>query len=254
MSKTIEETESAKAETKLQTRILTNKAGEQTGKVFEAGLSSLKVDDLFNLFDALVLDENAQSIILGWHCGEDVPESAPKWIQKPNKSQAEVLTAPVFTPAAYKKQFAAIDLEHRKVTPDKKGKVAELVKVGEVWSAEQGKLVDKMGWNAAGETLFKAKDRSKVFNFVHRAISTLGLEDAYLKNLKQFAKEGYRTVEQKKNAKSVVHKMVAPEKIKSKTRMVGGRELTNEQADRAAAEYIKLNPDAFLVDTEQDNG
>ena len=101
--------------------------------------------------------------------------------------------------------------------------------------------------------MFNAKQKSNVYNFVLRAVASLGYEELYRDNIKEAVKDGYRTIKQRRTKKQFVHTMVKPNQAKSKTKMIGGRTVTVEQADYAAAEYIKDNPKAFLETEEQDN-
>lgn len=238
----------------LTMRTETNSKDEWKADVFEAGLKDLELKDLNDLFDSCCLSSTAQSIIRWWHSDVELPENVTQWVQTPtNDDQIEAIQAPVFTPAAYKKQFAVMDLENRKVTPDDKGEVSTLEVTGKRWDGKLGEVVDVTSWSSAGLTMFNAKQKSNVYNFVLRAVASLGYEGKYRDNIKEAVKDGYRTVQQRRTEKQFVHTMVKPNESKSKTKMIGGRTVTVEQADYAAAEYIKNNPKAFLETEEQDN-
>lgn len=257
MPKNITETEKATDVVKelrnLTLRKELNSKDEWKADVFEAGLKDLKLKDLNDLFDSCCLSNTAQSIIRWWHSDVELPENVTQWVQNPaNDEQIEAIQAPVFTPAAYKKQFAVMDLENRKVTPDDKGEVSTLEVTGKRWDGKLGEVVDVKSWSSAGLTMFNAKQKSNVYNFVLRAVASLGYEELYRDNIKEAVKDGYRTIQQRRTAKQFVHTMVKPNQAKSKTKMIGGRTVTVEQADYAAAEYIKNNPKAFLETETED--
>lgn len=247
----------------LSTRVIKNNDGEQVGTILEAGFQSVKVEILDNLFDSCKLEDAAKSVLLFWYYG-DSEHLVKSWMlgaidaNEGTEDQVESLTAPTFQPALYKKQFGFIDLEHRKVTPDKDGKVSEYKDTGrKKWDAEKKEEVPVFAWTADGDPLFSSKQRKLVNNFVHRAISSLDLEPEYADGIKKAIGGGFRTISQSRNdARGVlVHKMVQPDKIKGKkkTHSVAGRELSTEQLIEAAAETIKQNPDAFLDQEQQDN-
>ena len=238
----------------LTMRTETNNNDEWKADVFEAGLKDLKLKDLNDLFDSCCLSSTAQSIIRWWHSDVELPENVTQWVQNPKTDdQIEAIVAPAFTPAAYKKQFAVMDLENRKVNKDGDKKVSTLEVTGQRWDSKKGDLVDTYSWSSAGQTMFNAKQKSNVYNFVLRAVASLGYEELYRDNIKEAVKDGYRTIKQRRTKKQFVHTMVKPNQAKSKTKMIGGRTVTVEQYDYAAAEYIKDNPKAFLETEEQDN-
>jgi hypothetical protein len=258
MGKIITETEKAtdvvaeKAAT-LAIRVETNSKDEWKADVFEADLSSMKLDDLNDIFDSCCLSNTAQCIIRNWHSLVELPPNVTDWVRNPeNDDQIDAIQAPTFTPAAYKKQFAVMDLENRKINADKDGNFSVLEVTGKRWDAGKGELVDTKGWSSAGQTMFNAKQKSNVYNFVIRAVASLGYEVQYADNIKEAVKAGYRTIQQRRTAKQFVHTMVKPNESKSKTKMIGGKTVTEEQANYAAAEYIKQNPSAFSEEKKQD--
>ena len=266
MANTIKETKNADVSEEkaaiLNPRVIKNNDGEQVGTILEAGFQSVKVETLDNLFDSCKLEEDAQAVLNYWYYG-DSTRLVKSWMigaidaNEGTADQVESLTAPSFQPALYKKQFGFIDLENRKVSPDKDGKVSEYEDTGRTkWDAEKKEEVPVFAWTADGERLFSAKQRKLVNNFVHRAISSLDVEPEYAAGISTAVKDGFRSISQSRmDTRGVlVHKMVKPDKIKGKkTHSVAGRELSTEQLIEAAAETIKQNPDAFLDQEQQDN-
>jgi len=258
MPKNITETEKATdvvAENKasISMRVETNSKDEWKADVFEADLCSLELKDLNDLFDSCCLSNTAQCIIRNWHSNVELAPNVTEWVRNPTTDeQIEAIQAPSFTPAAYKKQFAVMDLENRKINADDKGNVSVLEVNGKRWDAGKGEVVDTYGWSSAGQTMFNAKQKSNVYNFVIRAAASLGIESNYRDNIKEAVKAGYRTIQQRRTAKQFVHTMVKPNESKSKTKMIGGKTVTEEQANYAAAEYIKQNPNAFSEEKKQD--
>jgi len=243
-TKTKETAEKAN-QAQLTTRPERNEDGEWKAESYEASLMSLSVKDIEHLLDHNVIPKDICELILNWRDGREMV-NVPKSFTKPTDEMGEIIAAaPVFTPQAWKRMLGQLDLAHRKVTPDKDGKVAEEEDTGNtVWDNEAGKLVPVMRWNKNCEKRWSAKDKSNLFNFVHRGVSMLNLEPQYADKVKEAIVQGYRTIQQRKTKSSFISKMVKPAEVKSKSVTIDGDEMTKAELESLYREWKRSQESA----------
>lgn len=242
----------AEKETKAHSLVIRNENSKTTGELvaqnFEASLQSLSAEKLDDLLDSLNVAPIMVDIIRLWHNPEYIlTDKCPDWMSKCDANdQLVAMTQPIpFEPGKYRKAMNQLDLEHRRVTPNREtGKVAKYVESGaQSWDNELKKMHPVMRWNSDGAKLFNARQKADVYAFVHRALELLNLEPQYASNIEDAVLEGYRTIGQRKTETALTHKMVRPKTQKVKTQRVAGVELTSEQIHKLATQALEDNPD-----------
>jgi len=222
-----------------------NKEGKQTGEIIRAALPNISDEDLGNLFDQNSITPEAQYVIRTWHNNCEMDEAAPEWMKSPTPEQNESLQSVPLDARLYKKAMSAIDLENRKVTKDKDGKVATLEVTGHTYDSN-GKKVEVRNWTKDGKKLFSAQNKTDIYNFAIRAAATLSHEEQYADNVKQRIKRGFRTIEQRESKSKFVTTMLRFQDAKKKTiRTTGGREIDQETLNRIE----RLHPE--LLDSNE---
>ena len=243
-TKTKETAEKAN-QAQLSTRDDRNKDGEWIATTWEGSLMSLKVDQIESLLDHTVIPKDICELILNWRDGREMV-NVPKSFTNPTDEMLAIIAAPpVFQPQAWKKMLSDLDLAHRKVTPDKNGKVAEQEDTGETrYDYELKKEVPVMRWNKNGEKRWSAKDKSNLHNFVHRGVSMLNLEPQCAENVEEMVKQGFRTVMQRQTKGSFISKMVKPAEVKSSSVTIDGDEMTKDELRAVYREWKRSQKSA----------
>jgi len=232
-----------------------NSKGELVSSRYTGQLSSLSSEKLGTALDLDNINEVGRSILMGVYNDSKFDENIAKkhnceWIMSPNKEQIDALELAVWTPMAVKKQFAAIDLEHRKVTPDDKELVSTYVvrkdKNGKSimkWDSDKRMEVESCMWTKDGAKLFKSVDLSNVYNFVIHVNSLLDLEPLFDKKQHRFIAEGGRTVDAHIGRNKMVRTLVKPQSG-SKKKVICNKEFSDAELERlvnAAEEHGLLD-------------
>jgi len=233
-----------------------NSKGELVSSRYTGQLSSLSKDKLGTALDLDNIGEVGRSIFMGVYDDSKFEESVAKkhnceWIRTPaTEEQVDALELAVWTPMAVKKQFAAIDLEHRKVTPDDKELVSTYVvrkdKNGKPimkWDSKARMEVESYMWTSDGAKLFKSVDLSNVYNFVIHVNSLLDLEPLFDKKQQRFIAEGGRTVDAHIGRNKMVRTLVKPQSG-SKKKVICNKEFSDAELERlvnAAEEHGLLD-------------
>ena len=227
----------------------------QTGSYL---VSLLGIEDrklLKKVMDETKVPVVARELIYSWlDASYELNEKAvPSWFLNPvddtelgGREQTPCITsAPTFRPQDWRKRFKAIDLEHRKVTPDDDGNVSQYVqkfKDGEAvtrYDAQTGELEEVWEWSKSGRTLFNNAALKAMYNFVIRHIAMQDhTEGSFREAEERFIAKGGRTVEVKLNTKKLVKTMFTPLEQKSgkKIKVADGLELTVEEIESLAAQ------------------
>ena len=208
----------------------------------------------------LIMDETkvpvaARELIYSWlDANYDMNQKAvPSWFLNPvddtelgGREQTPCLqSAPTFRPQDWRKRFKAIDLEHRKITPDDKDEVSQLVlktKDGEPvtrYNTQTGEQEEVWEWSNSGRTLFSNASLKAMYNFVIRHIVMQDYTEGSFREAEEaFIAKGGRTVEVKLNTKKLVKTMYTPLEQTSgkKIKVADGLELTVEEIESLAAQ------------------
>lgn len=207
----------------------TNDKGKETGSVEYRG-SLITPDDgkVKMCLDGAKVPLAGQQLILSWRNPSfKLNEKAvPAWFLNPvddaeigGRSQILALTMPTFEPKAFKKQFADIDLEHRKVTPDEDDAVATYVQVTKDnepvmrYDTKLKKEVEVWNWTKAGRKLFTSNELKSFYNFVRRLTAMQDLEPAFNEVRDKFIADGGTTIELKHNDQKLTQVVVKDRKV-----------------------------------------
>lgn len=257
------------AQPKLDVQIRRNKDEKWVSSTYRGNLPSLTREQLNTAIDLNVIDPVAIEMIQYWYDGAELDKNVvPAWMINPEDSkenadaggdvQATALDLPLFEPLHYRKAFKRIDLEHRKVTPEK-GEVAEWVETERSeWDAEfiaedgsKGRWIKVMDWNSNGKKLFKSKDYKNLYNFVIQCNTLLDLEPAMDEKRQKFIAEGGRTVRLDERKQKMVQVLEKPldKKSNGNFKMNDGSEYTSEQIEELVKSVKKHNPELLQEDT-----
>tara|TARA_R100001015_G_C4624956_1_gene183288 strand:- start:1101 stop:1880 length:780 start_codon:yes stop_codon:yes gene_type:complete len=236
-----------------------NSNGEASGDglgLHTASLRGLEKDTLTKALNGAKINNVVmREVTYKWHNPDHkmkldiLASKGAEWIADPTpESQAEAVKEVKLIPNNYRNAAKIMDLEHRKITPDADGNVAELV---DLLDKNKNQVIDpktgqpKQVWNKAGKTLFSSKEREAFFNLAHRCIELMPeLEGQHGELREDFIAEGGRTVTTKVTKGSMVQTLVKPRKgaAPAKSFDIQGTEYSSAELERLAAEgLIQIN-------------